>query len=522
MARGRGDMQDVELVELDDDVDPAAHAGPFPRLGADGTDPDDPDLVTGNPAPPRWSPRARARTRNAALALIAVLLVTGAASTVLGRRHDAARLRALADVPGVIAPLSGPVEELWQSDGWPMASLSEVDGRLVTVLSLPAGGSAAVAMDPLTGEVAWRTPLPADSPDGGPMQCVVPGSPWRDVADADPDAAPVLVCVVADEMALADEERTLDGFMYPVRARLVVVDALTGELLADDPVEPPVSLTANGADLVVATVTADGHARITSRDPRSGEVLWTFEPAEPVPVDRFGLRRVWVHTQHDLVVAEGGPVWVLTGSGELVREVAGEADPFGGFTQLVAGGRVLARSPTDADSVTTELVDVDTGRSRSVAGFVGTPQPDDGSLPDLLLVGPGTGGGLSAHDVATGARLWTVEGHDSSMPVVLDGRVLAVDGTSVEALDGRTGAVVWSTPVPRLLASSAIVTDGEVALVTTGVGPDGALVALDLDDGRQVWTTPIDDQPYLFSEEGRLFGYGSTGVVAYGSPADRG
>jgi outer membrane protein assembly factor BamB len=538
MARGRGDMREVELVEQHDDVDGAAHTTdarhaaeaahaprtPDPaddRLSRDERPAHDPITPA---AAPRWptststSARTRTRTRNVTLTVLAALLVVATVSALVSQRRDAARLEALAEVPGVVAPIGGPVRELWQLDGWPLAPLSEVDGRIVTVLSVAPGGSAAVALDPVTGDAVWRTPLPADSADGGPTECVVTGAAPERGTDAAPDGPRLVVCVIADAMALATDEHSLERVTYPVRARLVVVDALTGDVRADDPVDPTVSVAVIGADLILGTVDTHGHAHVEARDPATGQTHWTFRGATPVAPDPFGLRRVFVHTEGDLVVADAGTVWVLTADGELARELPGSVEPFRGYTQVLADGRFVVRSPYEAG--TTALVHVGTGRTRAVAGTVATPRPDDRSLPDLLLVVPDDRTGLVAQDLSTGATLWTLEGRDVSPAMILDRRVLAVEGDVLEALDGASGSVVWSTPVPRLSPSSSLVTDGRVVLVSTGAGADGAVVALDLSDGRQAWSTPVDDHPYsLFAEEGRLFGFGTSGLRAYGSPA---
>ncbi|GAA2724307.1 hypothetical protein CAE01nite_09360 [Cellulomonas aerilata] len=522
-------MQDVELVEAVDDAGTRATTSPSERLRVapdtpDALDtpegPDDPD------APPTThrttpSPAARARLRRAVAVLVAVVLAVAATSSLVQSRRDAARLRALADVPGVMAPLSGPVTELWRTDGWPVAPPSEVGGLLVTVLATPSPGLEAVGIEPRTGEVVWRTTLRARAPEEVPAECVVPGAPWpadgaaTDAADTAPGDRPVLVCVVADEVATATEGRNLDSFVHPVRSRLVVMDAVSGELLADDPVGSPAGVASAGTDLLLGTVDADGRPRVTRSDPRSGEVHWTFTSPEPVPADQFGLRRIALRSQDGVVVADAGPVWVLSADGEVLRALPGTVDPFDGHTTVVAGGRFLARTTLGSTDVTTELVEVATGRSQTVEGFVDGSVPDDRSLPDVVLVSPVQGGGLQAHDVGTGAPRWTLEGHDTSPPMILDERVVSIDGSRVESVDGVSGAVVWSTEVAGL-AASAMVTDGEVVIVTTNSATDGTLVAVDLDDGRQVWSAPLDDQHYLFVHERRLFGYGSTGLIAIG------
>jgi outer membrane protein assembly factor BamB len=506
-------MREVELVELLDEADPAADSG-------DRDDAPRPPL-----APSRWGPAAGGRTRNALLLVLAVVLAITGVVAVVSERREAARLRALADVPGVLAPLSGPPQELWRTDGWPMARIHEVDGRLVVVMRTRAHGLDAVALDPATGEVVWRTPLPSDAPGEAWADCVVPGAPGPDpgpdpaadpAPDEDAEPRPVLVCVVPDELATTTDGLGLDQYTYAVRARRLMVDARTGALIEDAPVTPPVSIASLGDDLLVGIIDDDGHGHVIRGRPGTGDLAWRFTTPEPVPEDQFGQRRMSVRAEGDLVVADAGTVWALSATGEVLLELPGAPTPFGGFTEVVGNGRFLARSPLGGDTVVTELVEVASGRSTTVEGYVVVPVPDDGSVPDVLLIGPTDDTGLVARDATSGETLWTVPGHDSGPPLVLDGRIVGVDGGRVEALDGGTGRVLWSTPVPGVSASS-LVTDGRVVVAVTTDGRDGGLVALDLRDGRQVWSTQTDEQPHLVTDGDRLFGYGQDGLIAFGT-----
>ncbi len=266
-------MREVELVEV---------------TGTDAVDGYDERVE--RLAPSRWSPEVRARVRAVVVVGMAAVLVTTGVATLVSQRRDAARLRALADVPGVLAPLDGPLEVQWATEGWPVADIADVGDRLVTVLTTRLDRLDAVALDARTGDVVWRTPLPSDASQHAPAACVVPGSPRPGTdGDADPDSAPVLACVVADEVATTTDGPGLDQYTYAVRARLLVLDALTGELLEDDPVTPPVSLSAIGADALLGTVDDRGHAHVSRMDLRTGAVRWTFTTPEPVPVLTQGL-----------------------------------------------------------------------------------------------------------------------------------------------------------------------------------------------------------------------------------------
>src|SRR3954468_15873576 len=100
----RHPMQEVQLVEE--------------HLDADGDAPSSADL---------WADRfrdgvgraGRRALRNwpVGLAVAVVAVGAGVGLHVVDARREAARLAAIADVPGVLAPLYRPPVELWRSEG---------------------------------------------------------------------------------------------------------------------------------------------------------------------------------------------------------------------------------------------------------------------------------------------------------------------------------------------------------------------------------------------------------------------
>ena len=147
----------------------------------------------------------------------------------------------------------------------------------------------------------------------------------------------------------------------------------------------------------------------------------------------------------------------------------------------------------------TDVLDLSTGRSVTVAGDIAGPSPDDRSLPDLVLTW--TRESLVASDVTTGATRWStrlrVNGQGSTFlrgggqVMVVDGHVVVDDATSLRMIDGRSGAVVWerrhATPVDRGAA-----TDGTVVVtVTTESNSTATMTAYGVADGVQRWSVSV-------------------------------
>jgi outer membrane protein assembly factor BamB len=137
---------------------------------------------------------------------------------------------------------------------------------------------------------------------------------------------------------------------------------------------------------------------------------------------------------------------------------------------------------------------------------------------------PGKGGTVYAFDLASGRILWEHEApqnikrtnpfpgveysnHTSGFVGVAAaaGRVFAVGGEFLTALDAATGEVLWRFSPPGGYASHTLVADGE--RVYAGA-TDGNLIAVDAATGEEVWRDPtytsmIGHAPILYGE--RLF-----------------
>ncbi len=496
-------MLDVELVDAGHGADERAGAPP-----ADGVRPD--DATPGEPGPRSWGPPRRVgRWR---VPVVAAVVLAVLAAVVVDRVGEADRLRALATVPGVVAPMPGPVGELWRIEGPTGSELRAVGTHLVGLVASGSGSLDVAAVDPRTGEDVWRTPVGPTDLDLW-TRCVVTGPVDRPVRASD---RPVSACVVVEETATT-EQSALGAAVYPTRVRLAVVDALTGTLLSDRPVEPTTHVAALGSGVLVDRIEPDGRARVALTDPRTGRERWVFTTPGPVPTDDFAQRSATVQARDGVVVLEAGGAWVLSGDGDLLRSWPATPDPLPGPGVQLLGGDLLARTvPGDDGGWATEVLDLGTGRTVTVPGHPLPARPDDGSLEGFVLLQSADGLDLVGYDLATGRARWTFPAVPGSVPMILGGRVLSAGGDRILALDGRSGEVVWTTELTQPTYSS-VVTDGRVVLISRPDPSGGGLLdAYGVEDGRLRWSAPTDGELFLSAQDGRLFGWSSHGLVALG------
>ncbi|WNB84284.1 hypothetical protein [Cellulomonas sp. ATA003] len=128
-----------------------------------------------DPAPPVGAPPRRAwLTPRRLWALAAVLVLAVAVAAVVDSRRSDAALVDLRGLPGVLAPVDGPVRELWRADGLSMWQTARIDGLLVGPAQIELGRVDAVGLAEATGAVVWRTPLVTEGERAGGVTCAVP------------------------------------------------------------------------------------------------------------------------------------------------------------------------------------------------------------------------------------------------------------------------------------------------------------------------------------------------------------
>ena len=341
MAWPQRDIRDVVFGEVESDVGP--NGGPTDTAAPSGGDPSNAGTVRRNVA------RLRSRWWWAVAA--GLILVVVANSVVTGRR-ESARLAALAEIPRVLAPLSGPVAELWHVDGAQYSGFAVLAGRLLVAERRPDGKMAVVALDPRTGHEAWRTAArPASAGAGATAdlyenQCAFPESTRPDLGSI----PRVVACVVADETTTSNS--ALGEQTYPTKAHLLVINATTGTVLSDEPTDPSSQVAQLGTDLVMTRIDHDGRVRVARTDALGMGTRWAFTSPDPVSKDPFGHRsaRLWaseglvgVSTGYDLVgdtdQLTAGSSWLLSGGGHVMdTQSTGPSTRFAQGIGVLPGG----------------------------------------------------------------------------------------------------------------------------------------------------------------------------------------
>lgn len=183
----------------------------------------------------------------------------------------------------------------------------------------------------------------------------------------------------------------------------------------------------------------------------------------------------------------------------------------GGYSSVaVAGGVVYGTGLTGGQEHVWAL-DAATGTLNWTTPFAPTRKVGygDGPRSTPTIAGGmayvvGTGGTLAALDIATGKVAWTknyVTDFGGAVPswgytesvLVDDGKVIGTPGSkaaAMVALDARTGAEVWRTPLPKSAGGGGgyaspvkAVFDGGAPLVLNVVGKDVGLVVADIRSG---------------------------------------
>ena len=493
-------------------------------------------------------------SRRAWRAAVVGVLLAALTVTLVAQSRERSHLAELAEVPGVLAQVDGPLTPLWSADTGTGEAVSSFGGRVLSVLEQADGSVDAVALDRRTGRQVWRTRVRA----AGAVVAALPGkvandpstsggevsagplsgscaTPAGEPPASDPGGVRVFACVVVDAIAATSE--SLNGTtVAPTRARLVLIDAATGALVSDHPTSPTTTVATLGSDLVVASIDEQGRAVVRRTDPTAAAPRWTFTSERPAAAAagtaRAARNTSWISVSGDVVAVSvwdgvgstGSTHWLLDGAGHELELPAGSGDRVA-IDATSSGRRVVAMSTTAADGFATTITDLASGHSVTTPTYPSDLSLDDGSLPDLVLTEPAARDRIVAVDLATGRERWSARiGTDSrgiSSVIVIEGRVLASGADRLQCLDGATGDVLWSVPV-RPAEPSPLVTDGRAVLLIEQSAAGGAeLAAYDASDGRALWTTPVADSPVLVVLDGALYGAiyknDKAEVVAFGS-----
>ncbi len=484
--RRRGD-DSVEVV-LDD------LAGDRPAHGA------------GDPRPAR---RRRRRLVGAGLLVLVGVAVVSAVMTAEDGRRERDRREALADVPGLLPSLDGPLEEAWSVDDARLAAL----GRDVVVLLAPRDGRL-TGVDLRTGGRVWTHPSADDE------TCRTLG----------PQSAPGRWAVGPDPVELVACYRffaTVEGSRVVVGAPAVVtvLDVETGAEVATVPTPADVlGVELAAPDVVIASLDQQG-AVVVSRWALPGtpgtpaREVWTRRVPEPLEsIDRTG----WVfHVEGEVLrVGTVGSVPLDLATGEPRPDAAREGVLYTLGATLPGGARVEWDVDRRAFGIgVSRVVPAGDGDVVELEGVPWLPDVTDGSEPGVLLLRrlgqrpdvPGGSGDIVAVDPVSGADLWSGDPMAGMEPLVqVDGILVTAGAGTVVALDVRSGDVVWQDAVDGVGVSPAALTDGDVVVVTERAGPELALVARDLGTGVERWRTSLG----VLSPDGVTFAGSGAGVLA--------
>ncbi len=460
--------------------------------------------------PPAARAWRRPATRWVALGVVAALV----AVPVADASRERTRLAALAQIPGVLRPLHPGMTRLYtldNDDGVQLTSGTLVGGTVVSSLvpqrtsTESDGATPVVGFDPATGKRRWSTVVPAVNLGG-----TITGTPLCAAAAA------VAVCVAQEEVAGA----------YPTS--LWVLDPTDGRVLRSATVGEHGGAAAAGGELVVAQQ-VDGPDRapasgpwavtwrVSGEDAATGAVRWSWT-SPPVDVAAVAEDQNLTHDPadyassiytpqispapgHDVVLNVGDDSWVLSPDGAVRTHVARP----GGWTVWEARGAVMRQPASAGDGAAgpIELLRAD-GTWQAVKGEEMWLAVDDGSAPGVVLLAAqnddGSAATVDAVDVRTGATLWSVASPTTlyiANGVLFGGRLYiatqnpdATDDSRVIAYDATTGTTVWSRPSG---GSGLLATDGTVLVAPAPDGSPNAVQAYALDDGRPLWQDDLRD-----------------------------
>ena len=510
-ARREPEGLEVVLVETDDWAEVAASltgttGDAPPDAGAAGEGLDEVETPQRRPARHR---RRWYAWRSAVAVAVTVLLVV-VLNVVEAQRH-AARIAALGELAGFLAPQQAPPVETWRLTGHVMGQA----GGLVLVSDVAQGQVRAV--DPRTGTSRWTLTGEVGSGSARGYCRAVDEA----IAAAAAAADPLPASRASDPGVIACLGDPLPPPEGPATSKTVVwfVDAQTGRQVGSHTVEGSLVLAdAVERDLVVGSVLPDGRLNIVRVVPGTGDLRWDYTSPDAM----FGRDPLMIQSldrRGDALVvgALSGEVAVslITGAPLHPEEVTHEPAVHE-VTHLSDGGTAIWQPRPDGTSGTGRVVDVLGRRAFALTGPVQRAATRDDSLPQTLVVSSVAGNRLRGVSLDTGRQLWSTEtGRASPLVQVLGVMVLGQEDT-LTALDLRDGSVLWRTARDPAVRSPGL-TDGELVLVPQHAQTGQVLSARTLSDGAEVWRAALPEgTTAVLTVGGRLVAQTSDAVVGLG------
>ncbi|MCU1432852.1 MAG: hypothetical protein JWP95_1957 [Actinotalea sp.] len=480
MARSLDDrMVEVELLDGPDaaeaDVtDPTTVAAPT-RGGTHGATLSRAEDLVAGPPDDRVARGPRRRGVFHACVLVVVLAVVVSAN--LGEQASQERRdAALAAMPGIVPPIAGPLEALWEH---PAGRGSVVVDDVLLTEDPVERPSVYGAVDLATGRALWEVRR-------GPGGLVE----WCGGALVG-DGVRTALCWGAGTVV-----DPATGDSVPAPATIMGLSLADGSVVFSRAMDvPSAGYGTIGTDLVAGDL--EGRILTVRRlDPVTGEERWTVGVPLEVP-GADGMSRAFVEVSHGFVVVRGPTAVVLSADdgAELGRWNA-RVDTSGQLWDL--SGASISTSDRGF-GVWTEVSDTSaTGRGAwfdrdghevlEISGTAVEPRVTDGSTPEVLLVAPHLGTEVEGVDLTTGETLWSVDLRGGRVLMRRDGAVVLSDGRQVASIDLRTGHERWARDVEGLRPDAGSVTDGHRVVVVAVRDGVWVLEAVDLDTGDVAWT----------------------------------
>jgi hypothetical protein len=439
----------------------------------------DPSRPADNPPPQDHAPAPVAPPSTGSLVLrrwwpVAALAVVGiVVSAVVASARDRAFVERIAAVPGLVRPLDGAPEPLWETRGSTLpGTVLSADGDLV-VLAEGENAWTVTSHDAVSGARRWSVDVAPVSRAGFEATAAVCPSLPGDVGD-------LVVCLVRQPPVLYSDDASIQE---PPRVTVVPLSAQDGERLGDWDVRGTlVGLDRVDDDLVVGTLDADGRMVVQRRDARTGDLVWSV--VTPVVMNAPDISvTAFMRVLPTLVVLDGGSTIVLdVDDGRTLLT----GPRFGGLQVAAIGDRFASWAPVGGghlhDAAGNELFDVQ--------GLPAQLSADDGSQPGSIILDEGPL--VSAVDASTGAQTWRT-------PSQLDPRLLVSDRLVVSGtdswgvLDATDGSMMWEVDAGAVLTWEPV-SDGTLVL-GPGLSPDGhpELWGRGLQDGVRYWSVPLPE-----------------------------
>ncbi|OZB89275.1 MAG: hypothetical protein B7X41_03715 [Microbacterium sp. 14-71-5] len=401
--------------------------------------------------------------------------VVGAATAVLAlvlgqwvadlRSH--AGWQRLADRTDVVRPVGRSVTPRWSLDPSQLATISQGlrwRGTVVGPVDLPDGSVVLASVDGRDGHRRWTTPVLGPDP-----QRAQAGSSLRPAGacERQPDDPSRVVCLVSDAVVVGGEH-SVTAHAPTSEVHLVVVDPETGRTRADHRVGTDLgTLYALLPGGLAVLGSSRSSSDVVAVDAASGAERWRVAAPPAARGAGFGVAAVG-----DAVAVIGDTGLVVLGRDGTVRRTE-RVTGFQGY--LPAGdGRIAVPGSTG-----TLVVGAD--RDLQLVGAALCVAADDGSVPGLTLT---RSDALHAYG-ADGRPWWQLTGSSPTGAVVLHGVVYLTRDGGVVAVDGVTGKVVWQVSLPVQPLSP--MRDGRVLLVALSTD----VAALDPRTGAELWRSPL-------------------------------